>query len=174
PNSHIAIVRLNGDQPLRLEELDGELLGYELRDRGARVHIEILPGEHELGLSEGPGLPLKRRRFRAEAGRVYRPMLVRTQLGGGDLGSTPWVIGIYEVDRDSDEVLREISQIPHQFRLTPHRPAPPAQTPPVASSPLAPPVASTMHPAPQASSPAVSPQSSVGAPIMPPSVPTTT
>src|SRR5690606_20460475 len=34
PKQRIAVVRLNGDQPLRLEELDGEKLGYELRDRG--------------------------------------------------------------------------------------------------------------------------------------------
>lgn len=106
----IAILRVNGGDPVRLEELDGEILAYELHERGSRVHIEMLPGEHELGLADGQGLPLKRRRFVAEAGKVYRPMVFRDPLAAlptmGD-----WAVAIYEVDRDSDHIIREISQV---------------------------------------------------------------
>lgn len=109
---HVAILRLNGDEPVRLEALDGEPLGYELHDRASRVHIEMLPGEHELALAEGPELPAKRRRFRAEAGKVYRPLLVRTATDGPAIpGVTGWVIGIYEVNAGNDEIIREISQV---------------------------------------------------------------
>src|SRR5262245_57191021 len=40
--TEVAILRINGSEPLRLEELDGEVLAYELHDRGSRVHIEML------------------------------------------------------------------------------------------------------------------------------------
>ncbi len=97
---------------MRLEALDGEPLGYELHDRSSRVHIEMLPGEHELALAEAPELPAKRRRFRAEAGKVYRPLLVRTATDGPVIpGVTGWVIGIYEVNSGNDEIIREISQV---------------------------------------------------------------
>ncbi len=109
-NERIAILRVNGEDPVRLEELDGEVLAYELHERGSRVHIEMLPGEHELGLADGPGLPLKRRRFVAEAGKVYRPMVFRNpipRLRSADV----WAVAIYEVDRASDRIIREISQV---------------------------------------------------------------
>lgn len=110
--TEVAILRINGSEPLRLEELDGEVLAYELHDRGARVHIEMLPGEHEIGLADGAGLPLKRRRFVAAPGMVYRPMVFHTDnQTSEDLPKGAWVVAIYEVDADSDAVVREISQV---------------------------------------------------------------
>lgn len=107
-SERIAVLRLNGDASVRLEELDGEILAYELNDRGSRVHIEMLPGEHEIGLADGSGLPIKRRRFVAEAGRVYRPMVFRPPSPAPE---TAWLVAIYEVERDSDTIVREISQV---------------------------------------------------------------
>lgn len=104
----IAILRINGDASVRLEELDGEVLAYELHDRGSRVHIEMLPGEHEIGLADGSGLPIKRRRFVAEAGKVYRPMVFHKPSPPTEAG---WAVAIYEVERDTDAILREISQV---------------------------------------------------------------
>lgn len=128
----VAILRLNGDDPVRLDALDGEPLGYELHDRTSRVHIEMLPGEHELALAEGPEWPAKRRRFRAEAGKVYRPLLVRTDADGPVVpGITKWVVGIYEVDRSSDEIVREISQV----TLVRQTPAPALAPPPSGAQP---------------------------------------
>lgn len=113
--TEVAILRINGSEPLRLEELDGEVLAYELHDRGSRVHIELLPGEHEIGLADGPGLPLKRRRFVAAPGQVYRPMVFHTDnQASEDLPRGAWVVAIYEVDADSDAIVREISQVQKQ------------------------------------------------------------
>lgn len=108
----IAILRVNGDDHLRLEELDGEVLAYELEDPRSRIHIEMLPGEHELGLADGNGVPLKRRRFVAEPGKVYRPMIYRPATQSGQLNAGDWSVAIYEVDRGSDAIIREISQVP--------------------------------------------------------------
>lgn len=112
PSSQISVLRVNGSNAVRLEELDGEVLAYELHERGARVHIEMQPGEHELGLADGAGLPIKRRRFVAEPGKVYRPMVFHTDAAASQrLTRDAWVVAIYEVDPDSDEILREISQV---------------------------------------------------------------
>lgn len=162
----VAILRLNGNDPVRLEALDGEPLGYELHDRASRVHIEMLPGEHELALAEGPELPAKRRRFRAEAGKVYRPLLVRTATDAPVIpGVTGWVVGIYEVNAGNDEIIREISQI----KLPQTTPAAaPAPIPSVAPTASFAPVAATASPAPIAPPSASAP---VVAPV--PSAPTT-
>ncbi len=110
--AEISVLRINGSDPVRLEELDGEVLAYELADRGARVHIEMQPGEHEIGLADGAGLPLKRRRFVAQPGKVYRPMVFHTDAQASeDLPRGAWVVAIYEVDPDSDAIVREISQV---------------------------------------------------------------
>jgi len=150
----VAILRLNGDDPVRLEALDGEPLGYELHDRASRVHIEMLPGEHELALAEGPELPAKRRRFRAHAGKVYRPLLVRTATGGPVIpGVTEWVVGIYEVNAGNDEIVREISQVELPKRTPAKSPAPIPSVAPTASTPVAPPAASAPVVAPAPSAP---------------------
>jgi hypothetical protein len=117
-NDRIAILRVNGGDRVRLEELDGEVLAYELHERGSRVHIEMLPGEHELGLADGPGLPLKRRRFVAEAGKVYRPMVFRNPIPR-QRSADVWAVAIYEVDRDSDDIVREISQVDRAAIVSP-------------------------------------------------------
>lgn len=112
PSTEISVLRVNGSSPVRLEELDGEVLAYELHDRGARVHIEMQPGAHEIGLADGAGLPLKRRRFVAEPGKVYRPMVFHTDAqASDDLPLGAWVVAIYEVDPASDAIVREISQV---------------------------------------------------------------
>lgn len=144
--SRIAMLRVNGDAPVRLEELDGEVLAYELHDSGSRVHIEMLPGEHELGLSDGLGLPLKRRRFVAHPGKIYRPMVFHTGSNGPDAPSSTWVVAIYEVDPDSDRIIREISQVPVPQDVVETSPSPnhtAAHTPEEPAGTLVPPAAST-------------------------------
>lgn len=153
----VAILRLNGDDPVRLEALDGEPLGYELHDRASRVHIEMLPGEHELALAEGPELPPKRRRFRAEAGKVYRPLLVRAKTAGPVIpGVSSWVVGIYEVNPSNDDIVREISQV--TLAASPVAPAPspivstaPPSQPSALPVPTAPAANTTSEPTPSAS-----------------------
>jgi hypothetical protein len=135
----VAILRLNGDNPVRLEALDGEPLGYELQDSASRVHIEMLPGEHELALAEGPELPAKRRRFRAEAGKVYRPLLVRTETTGPIIaGVSEWVIGIYEVNSGNDDIVREISQVKLPAAVSAPTANVPATVAPAPNAPVAP------------------------------------
>lgn len=129
----ISILRVNGDDHLRLEELDGEVLAYEIDDPRSRIHIEMLPGEHELGLADGNGVPLKRRRFVAEAGKVYRPMIYRHAPRAGQPNGD-WSVAIYEVDRGSDAIIREISQVPLSDSLPAANPPHPAPLAPLTSA----------------------------------------
>jgi hypothetical protein len=92
----IAVLRLNGKDPVRVESLDGERLDYQLKDNDARVHIELLPGVHELAVTDTFGLA-EPFRFVAAAGHVYRPIMNPVYRPG----SASFVL--YEVDAESDE-----------------------------------------------------------------------
>src|SRR5579859_3641629 len=56
PRETIAIIRVNGGGT-PLTSLDGDPLRIE-PEKGTRFHIEVLPGDHEVGVSvPEPGLP---------------------------------------------------------------------------------------------------------------------
>jgi len=110
PREQIALLRVNGGDPLRLEALDGERLSYQLRDSATRIHVELLPGVHELTVSDpDEGLP-QTRRFRAQAGKVYRPGWV-TELASSERGAGHKFV-LFEVTRDSDTILVELADLP--------------------------------------------------------------
>jgi hypothetical protein len=110
PREQIALLRVNGGDPLRLETLDGERLSYQLRDPATRIHVELLPGVHELAVSDpDEGLP-QTRRFRAQAGKVYRPGWV-TELASSERGAGHRFV-LFEVTRDTDTILLELPDLP--------------------------------------------------------------
>jgi hypothetical protein len=87
--------------------LDGEELSYVQDDRNTRVHIEMLPGKHEVDIGNVDD-PLRRivtLDFVAEAGKVYRVTL--DELEAGSL-MRPWNALMWEVDRDSDRALHTV------------------------------------------------------------------
>jgi hypothetical protein len=96
PREQVAVLRLNGKDPVRVESLDGERLDYQLKDKDTRVHIELLPGVHELAVTDSFGLaePLK---FLAVPGHVYRPIPSPVYHPGSAS------FALYEVDANTDE-----------------------------------------------------------------------
>jgi hypothetical protein len=110
PKDTIATLRVNGSDTVRIATLDNEELGAPIAS-DSRLHIELLPGRHavtaqSIGAAAEPGEPIV---FQAEAGKVYRVAFV---------AGTPH---LYEVDRDADAVVRDV---------TPVTPAPPPAPPP--------------------------------------------
>jgi hypothetical protein len=108
PRERIALLRLNGGDPLRLEVLDGERLDYQVTDTDTRVHIEILPGVHEIGVGDPSTGLLLMQRFRADAGKVYRFAI--TARGADAHGTFDPAFHVLEVDRDDDHVLAEVPE----------------------------------------------------------------
>lgn len=106
PPEALAILRVNGADGVQLLQVDAEPADAPV-SRDARLHIELLPGEHEIVLFNRGGNasfadPVS---FVAEARRVYRPGFAR--LGG------PQAIPearVYEVDPTSDAVRRDVSK----------------------------------------------------------------
>jgi hypothetical protein len=90
----IAVLRVNGKDPIRLETLDDEEITARVAD-DARLHVELLPGRHTLSVRGGE--PGKRISFQAEAGKVYRVAIEE---------AAPHV---HEVDRDSDSLGRDVT-----------------------------------------------------------------
>jgi hypothetical protein len=87
----IAILRISGGDGPQIAVLDGEAIP-PVFDRSTRMHIELLPGPHELEAvapARGVEAPIPVR-FVAEAGKVYR------------IEVRPAVAYLYEVDRDTD------------------------------------------------------------------------
>src|SRR6185503_13116978 len=98
PRNTIAILRIDGDSPVQLVSVDGEPLAPIADD--IRLHIEVLPGEHSVGVANtaAPNQPARRVRFLAEAGKLY---------GAAWLADTPRV---YELDDSSGAMLRDVSE----------------------------------------------------------------
>lgn len=98
PPESIAIIRVNGEDQVGIGSLDGEVIAARV-DEDSRLHIEVLPGEHRIVLRDetDPAAPLGRARFVAQAGRTYRPRFEAGRLV------------VYEVDADSDEMLRAVT-----------------------------------------------------------------
>jgi hypothetical protein len=111
----IAVLRFLGKDSVRPLELDGEDVASPIVS-DARLHIEVLPGKHTLSVTDG-ATPLPPLQLEAQAGRVYRVVVT---------GGTP---RIYEVDRSSDVLLRDVTASP------PEPPPPAVASPPPAGSP---------------------------------------
>ena len=114
PKDTIATLRVNGSDAVRIATLDSEEIGAPIAS-DSRLHIELLPGRHAVTAQStaAPTEPTDPIVFQAEAGKVYRVAFV---------GNAPH---LYEVDREADAVIRDI---------TPSAPAPapaPADPPPL-------------------------------------------
>lgn len=106
PPETLSILRVNGADSVQLLQVDAEPADVPV-SRDARLHIELLPGEHEIVLFNAGGNasfadPVS---FVAEPRRVYRPGFAR--LGGPD--AVPEA-RVYEVDLASDAVRRDVSK----------------------------------------------------------------
>lgn len=108
PREAIAMLRVNGGDTVRLLAIDGERADTVLAN-DMRLHIELLPGRHEVSFANAAVARPRalRMAFDAEAGKVYRILFSPAAPETGTL---------QEVDRDSDAVLRDV---------TPATPAPP-------------------------------------------------
>jgi hypothetical protein len=96
--SAVATLRFHGADEARLVTVDGERADAPLAD-DARLHVEVLPGEHRVGVVSAEDLqgPLRRASFRAEGGRFYRVVLA----GAG--------ARVHEIDPESDHLLRDVT-----------------------------------------------------------------
>jgi hypothetical protein len=162
PPNRISILRVNSEDAAVIVSLDGESLGYSVTEKNTRVHIEMLPGVHELdaGYTGDARQRIQSLRFRTQPGRVYRLAIL-----GKPPGSTPayrtglhWRSAIYEVDRDTDELLAELPLLPLQAPATAATRTP--DTIPSAAVP-------SMIPAPTTTSGASAPDSGPAAPTTP-------
>ena len=109
----IATFRVNGGDSVRLITLDEEDVRAPL-ESDSRLHIELLPGRHKVGVANGPNDLVSAVTFVAEAGKVYRAVYV---------GNDPHV---FEVDRGGDAAGRDVT--------APTAP-PPVTAPPAATLP---------------------------------------
>ncbi len=96
PRETIATLRVNGNDALHLITLDDEDIRAPL-ESDSRLHVELLPGRHKIGVSSGPNDPVEPVVFTAEANKVYRPAYV----GGA--------ARVFEVDRGSDAAGRDVT-----------------------------------------------------------------
>ncbi len=99
PRDTIAIFRITPTDRTHVSSIDGEPVDVQLAS-DTRMHIELLPGTHDVGMYEPPpgssGPVIARHaRFEARAGTVYKAAL------------TPQRASVYEIDDGSGAVLRD-------------------------------------------------------------------
>ncbi len=111
PAERIAILRLVGGEEGYLATLDGENLDYRVEGRTDRIHIEMLPGRHEIGVSLRPLGLVVYRVFDARGGMTYQFKVLHSKLQRGMRGRQSWSVGIFEVDA-SGELGRDVSSSP--------------------------------------------------------------
>jgi hypothetical protein len=94
----VAIVRITSRDPLHVSSVDGDPLDVRL-DPDTRVHVEMLPGEHVLGVYRPDAeIPIEQKvRFLASPGRTYAVVMAEAPPGS----ATPWTGRVYEIDRSS-------------------------------------------------------------------------
>jgi hypothetical protein len=97
--------------------MDGEALGRQVLDSDTRLHIEMLPGKHQLEV-ENPKASRRttqRVQFIAEPGRTYSVVLAdRAWHAQKSEPARPdtWSPLVYELEGSSDELAREVSLPP--------------------------------------------------------------
>ena len=118
PRETIATLRIMGSDSVHLITLDDEDVRAPL-ESDSRLHIELLPGRHKIGVSGGgPSDPVEPVAFIAEANKVYRAVYVAG------------VAHVFEVERGSDAQGRDVTAPPAPVA------APPAPVAPVAPPPV--------------------------------------
>lgn len=121
---NIATLRINASEPVHLVTLDGEDVRVPL-ESDSRLHIELLPGRHRLGVGSGTNDAVHELVLVAEAGKVYRVVFV---------DAAPHVL---EVNRSSDASGADVT--PPPAKIAPAAPAaappPPAAAPSIAPAP---------------------------------------
>lgn len=164
----IAILRINSDDAIQVVTVDGEYADPQLAP-DSRLHIELVPGKHEVGASTGvvtqygeQSRLLRRLSFRAEPGRVYRVAFA----GGASQGGPDGEPRVFEVDRSSDSALRDVTVSLPEPRELPAPAATPAQVP-IAQDPATQVPAAPEAPAPEPSVPATSATPAPAAPSTP-------
>ncbi len=107
PADSIAIVRITSTDPLHVSTVDGEPLDVRL-DSDTRVHVEMLPGEHVLGVYRPDAeIPIEHKvRFLAAPGRTYAVVMAVAPQGS----ATPWVGRVYEIDKSSGTRLHDATR----------------------------------------------------------------
>jgi hypothetical protein len=134
PAESISIIRINGKDAIVWDSLDGEAAGMQVPE-DSRVHVEVLPGKHTLGIHDAAD-PAPRPAlvsFQAEAGKTYRPAFVKAAAGPA---AGRILARVFEVSADGDALLRDVT-ISDPVKPSP---APPAAVskpgPPLAPAPL--------------------------------------
>ena len=110
PPETIAVLRVNGNDSLRLLAIDDETVPGAL-DGDARLHVELLPGRHSVIAANmnarvpgtWVGMP-EEVIFAVQMGKVYRIIRVRPQ---NDTAPYVMTLHVFEVDRGSDAPIRE-------------------------------------------------------------------
>ena len=98
PAYSVAVLRVNGNEDVRLLVLDGKDVAAPILEDG-RLHIELLPARHTLVAGRATSNDASEAvAFVAEAGRVYRVAYI---------ASAPHV---YEVDRAKDAIVRDVTE----------------------------------------------------------------
>lgn len=114
----VSILRVQPGDPAQIIGMDGEKLGPQMLDSDVRLHIEMLPGKHELNVENPqamPGMNTKEVKFVAEPGRTYRVVLAdRAWHVKNAAANKPgsWSPLIYEVQSSDGKLLREVSLPP--------------------------------------------------------------
>jgi hypothetical protein len=129
PSSTIAVLRILGGGDAYIAALDGEQLGFQLEDRRDRIHVEMLPGRHEISIGQVKDERIVTRAFHALPGRTYRAVILRDQLSRDSYGQPNWSLGVFLVDPDTDQLLNDVAEsaeLPKPQRVAPR--AQPAAT----------------------------------------------
>ena len=133
PREQVAILRIVGDQQVPIVALDDESLGAPISDRNTRLHIELLPGMHQVTVTNPVQLGrMQTLRFEAEAGKFYRVLLGQALVRA----ATTLVPRVYEMGREGDDPVRDVTIIPSPAMARPPAPDPtPAEVEPAAKPP---------------------------------------
>jgi hypothetical protein len=111
PAETIGIIRVNGQDPVILASIDGEPTSVQVA-KDARMHIEVLPGKHTIGIANPSDVtrPPAMVSFRADAGKFYRPIFMqpdqarqvgyRVRIGAAR---------IFQVDSGSDALIGDVT-----------------------------------------------------------------
>lgn len=109
PAQTIATLRLYGTDRTRLVSFDDGAADAPIAE-DARVHIEILPGEHRITVANAahPEEPTQRMAFHAEPGKFYRVGFTPRDASTDAMLSER--AHVYEIDPASDALLRDVTR----------------------------------------------------------------
>lgn len=115
PSHRVAVLQLLPEDDALVVSLDGERLQSARAEPGTRIHVELLPGSHEVGVvSAGSPVQVSQRvRFLAEQGKYYRAIAQDTAPTAGAARVAQrgvfWAPRVVEVDQDTSETLKDVS-----------------------------------------------------------------